>query len=142
MDGAEDTVDIAGSRYVDWLIPGIIGMNIMGNSLWGLGFSIVQMRLRKILKRLVASPMRRWEFLLAQILARMLFLVPEVIVPLLFGVLAFGMPLQGSVVDIAVLVPDRRSGVQRPGAASRQPAEDVRSDFRGDESRRCCRCGS
>lgn len=99
----EDTVDIPGSRYVDWLIPGIIGMNIMGNSLWGLGFSIVQMRLRKILKRLVASPMRRWEFLLAQILARMLFLLPEVVVPLLFGVLAFGMPLHGSAIDIAVL---------------------------------------
>jgi ABC-2 type transport system permease protein len=99
----DEPIDIAGSRYVDWLIPGIVGMNIMGNSLWGLGFSIVQMRLRKILKRLVASPMRRWEFLLAQILARMLFLLPEVAVPLVFGAVAFGMPIAGSVVDIAVV---------------------------------------
>lgn len=99
----DEPIVIAGSRYVDWLIPGIVGMNIMGNSLWGLGFSIVQSRLRKILKRLVASPMRRWEFLLAQILARMLFLLPEVAVPLLFGALAFRMPIEGSLVDIAVV---------------------------------------
>jgi ABC-type multidrug transport system permease subunit len=59
--------------------------------------------LRKILKRLVASPMRRWEFLLAQILARMLFLLPEVLVPIGFGVLAFGMPIHGSLVDVAIL---------------------------------------
>jgi ABC-type multidrug transport system permease subunit len=102
-EAREDRIDIAGSRYVDWLIPGIVGMNIMGNSLWGLGFSIVQLRLRKILKRLVASPMRRWEFLLAQILARMLFLLPEVLVPIAFGVLAFGMPVRGSIVDVAIL---------------------------------------
>ena len=93
----DEAVVIPGSRYVDWLIPGIVGMNIMGTSLWGLGFSIVQVRMRKILKRLVASPMRRWEYLLAQVLARMLFLAPEAGVPLLFGALAFGMPIEGSV---------------------------------------------
>jgi ABC-type multidrug transport system permease subunit len=99
----EDRVEIPGSRYVDWLIPGIIGMNVMGSSLWGLGFSIVQMRMRRILKRLVASPMKRWEFLLAQVLARVVFLLPEVAVPLAFGVLAFGMPILGSVWAIAVV---------------------------------------
>ncbi len=99
----EVPVNVAGSRYVDWLIPGIVGMNIMGTSLWGLGFSIVQARLRKLLKRLVASPMRRWEYLLAQVLARMLFLAPEVAVPLGFGVLAFGMPVHGSIAAIAVV---------------------------------------
>jgi ABC-type multidrug transport system permease subunit len=99
----EDPVVIPGSRYVDWLIPGIVGMNIMGNSLWGLGFSIVQMRLRRILKRLVASPMRRWEFLLAQVLARMVFLLPEVAVPIAFGAYAFDMPVLGSVFAIAVV---------------------------------------
>jgi ABC-2 type transport system permease protein len=100
---AEDLVTVPGSRYVDWLIPGIIGMNIMGNSLWGLGFSIVNMRLRRVLKRLNASPMRRWEFLLAQVLARMVFLLPEVAVPLLFGVFAFGMPVLGSVTAVVVV---------------------------------------
>ena len=71
-------------------------MGIMSNGMWGIGFSIVQARMRKLLKRMVASPMQKREYLLAQLLARLLFLAPEVGVPLLFGVLAFGMPINGS----------------------------------------------
>jgi ABC-type multidrug transport system permease subunit len=97
----EDAVAIAGSRYVDWLIPGILGLGIMNNGMWSIGFMTVQARLRKLLKRLVASPMRKREFLMAPVLARLLFLTPEVAVPLLFGWLTFGMPIRGSVVSIA-----------------------------------------
>ena len=79
---------------MDWLIPGIVALGIMNNSMWSIGFMTVQMRLRKLLKRLAASPMRKWEFLLAQVLARLLFLGPEVAVPLVFGALAFGMPVR------------------------------------------------
>ena len=71
-------------------------MGIMSNGMWGVGFSIVQARMRKLLKRMVASPMRKREYLLAQLLARLMFLAPEVAVPLVFGVLAFGMPVNGS----------------------------------------------
>lgn len=99
----EDTIAIPGSRYVDWLIPGIIALGIMNNSLWSIGFMTVQARLRKLLKRLAASPMRRRDFLMAPILARLVFLGPEVAVPVIFGVLAFGMPVQGSVVGIGVV---------------------------------------
>ena len=97
-------VDVPGSRYIDWLIPGIIGTSLMANGMWGVGFSIVQARMRKVLKRMVASPMRRHQYLEAQLLARMTFLVPEVAFPLLFGVFAFGMPINGSLVAIAVVV--------------------------------------
>jgi ABC-2 type transport system permease protein len=97
----EDAVAIPGSRYVDWLIPGIVALGIMNNSMWSIGFMTVQMRLRKLLKRLAASPMRKWEFLLAQLQARLLFLGPEVAVPLVFGAFAFGMPVRGSIVSIA-----------------------------------------
>ena len=96
-------MQIVGSRYVDWLIPGLIGMTIMGTSMWGIGFSIVQVRMRKLLKRLVASPMRKREYLLAQILARLAFLAPEVIVPLGFAVLVLGLPVQGGALDLAVV---------------------------------------
>jgi ABC-2 type transport system permease protein len=99
----EGPMEIVGSRYVDWLIPGLIGMTIMGTSMWGIGFSIVQVRMRKLLKRLVASPMRKRDFLLAQVLARLVFLAPEVVVPLGFAVLALGVPVQGRVVDIAAV---------------------------------------
>jgi len=99
----EDPVEIPGSRYVDWLIPGMIALGLMSNGMWGVGFSIVQARLRKLLKRMVASPMRKWEFLLAQLLARLLFLAPEVAVPLAFGAIAFGMPINGSLGAIALV---------------------------------------
>jgi len=102
-EAREDAVAIPGSRYVDWLIPGIVALGIMNNSMWSIGFMTVQMRLRKLLKRLAASPMQKWEFLLAQVLARLLFLGPEVAVPLIFGALAFGMPVRGSIVSIAVV---------------------------------------
>jgi ABC-type multidrug transport system permease subunit len=99
----EDAVQIAGSRYVDWLIPGILCLGIMNNGMWSIGFMTVQARLRKLLKRLAASPMKKREFLLAQMMARLVFLGPEVAVPLVFGVVAFGMPVNGSVVTIAAV---------------------------------------
>jgi ABC-type multidrug transport system permease subunit len=92
----EARVAIPGSRYVDWLIPGLLGVNIMTTGVWGIGFSIVQARWRKLLKRLVASPMRKRDYLLAQVLARLLFLVGEVGVLVAFGVLVLGMPVRGS----------------------------------------------
>ena len=99
----EEHVSLPGSRYVDWLIPGLVGMGIIATSVWGIAFSIVQARMRKLLKRMVASPMRRSHYLLAQVLARLLFLLPEVAVPLLFGRYVIGMPLRGSLVAVAVV---------------------------------------
>jgi ABC-2 type transport system permease protein len=99
----EETVDVPGSRYVDWLLPGLVGMGILATSVWGIAFSVVQARMRKLLKRLVASPMLKSEYLLAQILARMLFLLPEVAVPLLFGHFVLGMPMRGSVFALSAV---------------------------------------
>lgn len=98
----EEPQEVAGSRYIDWFVPGLIGMGLMSNSMWGIGFGIVQARMRKLLKRLIASPMRKREYLLAQLIARLAFLPAEVLVPLLFAVIAFGMPVNGSAVAIVV----------------------------------------
>ena len=93
----EAPIEAIGSRYIDWLLPGLLGMNIMSTGLWGLGFSIVQARTRKLLKRLIASPMRRRDYLLAQLFGRLVFLGIEVGALLLFGRLAFGVPMRGSI---------------------------------------------
>ncbi len=93
----EAPIEAIGSRYIDWLLPGLLGMNIMSTGLWGLGFSIVQARTRKLLKRLIASPMRRRDYLLAQLFGRLVFLGIEVGALLLFGHLAFGVPMRGSI---------------------------------------------
>jgi ABC-type multidrug transport system permease subunit len=99
----EDPMQVPGSRYVDWLIPGIVGLNIMGTSMWGIGFSIVQARMRKLLKRLVASPMRKREYLLAQIGGRLVLLAPEAGVPLVFGVFILGLPIRGSLLTVSIV---------------------------------------
>jgi ABC-2 type transport system permease protein len=89
-----------GSRYIDFLVPGLLGMNIMGASIWSLAFSITMTRNRNLLKRLVATPMRRGDYLLAQILGRLTFLLPEIAILVGVGWLAFGVPIRGSVLLI------------------------------------------
>ncbi len=84
-----------GSRSIDFLLPGILGLNLMGTGIWGVGFSIVNARLKKTLKLMVATPMRKSDFLLAQMLSRFVFLVLEVAVILAFGVWAFQVPIRG-----------------------------------------------
>ncbi len=92
-----------GARYIDFLIPGLIGMNLMSTGIWSLAFAITSARNRKVLKRLVATPMRRSDFLLAQILGRMVFLVPEIAMLAGFGWLVFDVPMRGSLVTLALL---------------------------------------
>jgi ABC-type multidrug transport system permease subunit len=86
-----------GSRYVDWLVPGLVGMNIMSTGLWSIGFTVVMARVRKLLKRLSATPMRRGHYLVSHMLARLLFLVLEVVVLVGAARLMFGIPVNGSV---------------------------------------------
>ena len=89
-----------GSRYIDFLIPGLIGMGIMGNSIWGPGFSIVDARRKKLLKRIVATPMPKHYYLLSFLLWRLILLPVDVGIPLIFGAWVFGVPLRGSFVAL------------------------------------------
>ena len=93
---ADAKVTEPGSRYIDFLIPGMIGMGLMQSGLWGIGFVIVEMRTRKLIKRMMATPMRRSHFLMAFVFMRALFLVIELPVLLGFGAGVFGVPLRGS----------------------------------------------
>ena len=90
-----------GSRYIDFLVPGLLGMNLMGTGMWSIGFSIVNARTRRLLKRLVATPMRKSHYLLGQMLGRLVFLTVEVAALLLFSRLVFDVPLRGSLVTLA-----------------------------------------
>jgi ABC-2 type transport system permease protein len=92
-----------GSRYIDFLIPGLLGMNLMGSAIWSMGFAIVDARRKKLLKRLVASPMPRPYYLLSFLLSRILLLVVEVGVLVGFGVLLFRVPVRGSLLDLGVV---------------------------------------
>ncbi len=108
--GRKDTVTTTtvtssepGSRYIDFLIPGLLGMNLMNSGMWGIGFALVDMRQRKLLKRYVGTPMRRGDFLLAIMTSRLLLMIIEIGLLLVFGVLFFHMRVLGSVFSIAAI---------------------------------------
>jgi ABC-type multidrug transport system permease subunit len=94
----------AGSRYIDFLLPGMIGMGLMGGGMWGVGFVVVDMRVRKLLKRFLATPMRRSDFLLALMFSRLAFTLADVVVLLVFGYFAFGVQNQGSYLELTAVV--------------------------------------
>ena len=100
----EHAFDEPGGRYIDFLVPGLLGMSLMGGGLWGVGFVTVDMRIRKLLKRFLATPMRRGDFLAGVMISRLLFMVPEVIVLLVFARLAFGVVIYGSLLSVLVLI--------------------------------------
>lgn len=92
-----------GARYIDFLIPGLLGLNLMGSGMWGLAFAVVQARGRKLLKRLAATPMRRSHYLLSFMFSRLIFLALEVVALIAFGWLVFGVAVRGSLLSVAVL---------------------------------------
>ena len=92
----EERVQETGSRYIDFLVPGLLGMNLMGTGMWGMGFTIVNARVKKLLKRLVATPMRKSDYLIAQFLSRLVFLIIEILVVVSFAWIAFGVRVHGS----------------------------------------------
>jgi ABC-2 type transport system permease protein len=103
VQSSEKLVTEPGARYIDFLVPGLLGMNLMGSGMWGVGFVIVDMRVRKLLKRFVATPMKRTHFLWSMIGGRLLFMFPEVIIVLGAGALLFGVLVKGNWITILLL---------------------------------------
>lgn len=107
-DGGEpelalEPVTETGSRYVDFLFPGLLGMNIMGTGLWGIGFAIADTRQRKVLRRMVVTPMKRSTFFLSFILSRLFFLVVEVLVLVGFGAWVLDVPFRCNLAEFTAL---------------------------------------
>ncbi len=92
-----------GRRYIDFLVPGLIGANIMGGGLFGVGFVLVDMRVRKLFKRLLATPMRHSDFLLSLMISRLIFLIPEMATLLVLGKLVYDVPIK-SPFSLAVVI--------------------------------------
>lgn len=99
----DETVTAPGSRYVDFLVPGLIGLNLMGGGMWGVGFSLVDMRIKKLLKRMLGTPMKRYQFLAAMVGTRALFFIPEAFALLLVAKLIFGVPIVGTIPAIILV---------------------------------------
>jgi ABC-type multidrug transport system permease subunit len=93
---SDEKLSEPGARYIDFLVPGLLGMNVLSGGMWGVGYVIVETRTRKLIKRMLATPMRRWHFLLSYVVLRNVFLLLEVPVLLAFARLAFGVTIHGS----------------------------------------------
>lgn len=93
-----------GGSYVDFLVPGLLAMGLMGGGLWGVGFAIVDLRIRKLLKRFMATPMRRTHFLMGMMTSRLIFMIPQIVVLLLFSYLLFGVKVHGNWFSVLVVV--------------------------------------
>jgi ABC-type multidrug transport system permease subunit len=96
-------VTAPGSRYIDFLIPGLLGFGLMSSSLWGLGWALVQMRTGKLLKRLVATPMKRGHFLLSFMIGRSMLAVVEILFFVAFARLFFDVRMFGSLLGFTAL---------------------------------------
>src|SRR5947209_7835411 len=103
MPARDEFVHEQGARYIDFLIPGLLGMNLMGTGMWGMGFTIANARMKKLLKRLIATPMRKSQYVTSQFLSRLIFLVAEVTVLVAFGWIVFGVRVNGSIAALALL---------------------------------------
>jgi ABC-2 type transport system permease protein len=91
-----------GSRYIDFLIPGLLGLNLLSTGLWGVGYTVVRMRTDRLLKRFATTPVRRSDFLLSFMLGRLLFLALELPLVVGFAVLVFDVPVRGSLGTLGV----------------------------------------
>jgi ABC-type multidrug transport system permease subunit len=99
----DEPVSEPGARYIDFLIPGLIGLNLMGSGMWGIGFAVVMMRTSKLLRRFAATPMRRGDFLLSLMLSRLIFLTLELVLLVAFGWIAFDVAVHGSLLDLVAV---------------------------------------
>jgi ABC transporter DrrB family efflux protein len=104
ISARDETFTEPGARYIDFLIPGLLGMNLMGSGLWGVGFAVVTARTRKLLKRFAATPMRRAHYLLSFVLSRMIWLVLEVIAVIAFAYFTFGFTVRGSLLEMSLVL--------------------------------------
>jgi len=98
------TVVEPGSRYIDFLVPGLIGMGLLGGGIWGVGYAIVDMRIRQVLKRFLGTPMKKHHFVAAMMASRIVFMIPEIVVILILAKLMFGVTSHGGYASIATIV--------------------------------------
>ncbi len=100
---SEQQVREQGSRYIDFVIPGLLGLGLMGNGIWAIGFTIVDARRKKLLKRFMATPMSRAEYLGSFLVSRFALLVVEVLFLVGFATLVFDVPVRGSLWTLVLI---------------------------------------
>jgi len=94
---------VTGTRYIDFLVPGLISLGVMMSCMWGISYGIIEKRSKKLLRRLVATPMKKSHFLMALITVRITMNFLESVILLLFSLLVFRISVQGSITALILL---------------------------------------
>lgn len=92
-----------GTRYIDFLVPGLIAMGLMMSTMWGISYSLIEKRSKKLLRRLVATPMNKSSFMISQFAARFVLCTIEAMVLYLFARYFFDMTIEGNIPALIVL---------------------------------------
>ncbi len=138
---SDDYVTALGSRYVDFLVPGLLGMNLLGSGVWGLGFALVDLRRKRLLKRLIATPMSPALFFTSFLISRLVVLTFEVVALVGFGVLVFHVPLRGSIASLMFIAVFGALSFNGLGRSSSGRERKRSRRFPGSPMRSCSRCG-
>ncbi len=97
-------LETKGTRYIDFLIPGLLAMGIMSSCLWGISYGLIEKRSKKLLRRLVATPMKKSLFMLTMFISRFVFAILETIALLTFAYFVFDVTIQGSMIAFAAIL--------------------------------------
>ncbi|TGL51986.1 ABC transporter permease [Leptospira wolffii] len=89
-------LDSKGTRYIDYLVPGMLAMGVMNSCLWGVGWNLIEMRMKKLLRRMSATPMNKLSFVLSFFFTRLAVTVVESIIFLTFTFTVFDNAFFGS----------------------------------------------
>ncbi|MDR1556890.1 MAG: ABC transporter permease [Tannerellaceae bacterium] len=106
MDTGQSPVEpltLKGVRYIDFLVPGLISFGIMSSIMWGISYTIIERRSQKLLRRMVATPMKKSNFLIALMFVRILMNVVEALILFFFAWLLFDIHIQGNIGALVVL---------------------------------------
>jgi ABC-type multidrug transport system permease subunit len=100
-----DKRDIQGNqiRYIDWLFPGVLGMNMMFSALYGVGWVVVRYRKNGVLKRLKATPLTAFEYLAAQLLSRIFLLMFTLVIVWVGCDWILGFKVYGSLLNLFIV---------------------------------------
>jgi len=94
---------LKGVRYIDFLIPGLIAFGIMSDILWGISYTIIERRGKKLLRRMVATPMRKSNLLISMMFVRIMMNLVDAVVIILAAWLIFGVVIQGNIGALLLL---------------------------------------
>jgi ABC-2 type transport system permease protein len=94
---------VTGTRYIDFLVPGLVTMGVMMSTMWGISYGLIEKRSKKLLRRLIATPMKKSQFLVAQITVRVIMNFIEALVLVVFALITFNMTIQGSITALILM---------------------------------------